>query len=391
MKRKILFILLAFLCVAANAKSKAKPLDDVIEEAAEKFIEKAEVGSKVFLGIFEATKKDGTKSAELENYVMNYLQSLIVDSGALDVSERAQLESLQAEIDYQQAGNVKDEEWAEMGRQDGAQYAIYGKGEWKANSYVITLKMTHVESAKIVVNYRGEVIGKDKELKRMMGKIEEEKPSKKKALLSKMTVGAIGGLHAESGKYGEHGDKVIKEITDNASNVYTVSDKGYNALTGGFFFNYRLRFGFGLETGAFFWNGGGEIVVTRGGDEQFYAEKYKLRAVDVPLALSFQFKLFRTSIKLQGGLNLAVPLESTFVFRGRGNGAKVDFSPERAVIPGFILGADYMIPIFRRAGLDFAVRYEKDFLPYEINYESEVLELFNRSSVNFMAGVYFIL
>ncbi len=393
MKKKILsifFIFLAF-CAFSKSKKKAVSLDEAIEEAANKFIEKADVGSKVFLGNFDALNADGTKSSELENYIMNSLQTLLVDSSSLDVSERAQLESIQAEINYQQAGNVKDEEWVELGRQDGAQYAIYGSGKWKSSTYEIILKMTHIETAKIAFNYRGEVDGRDKELRQMLSKVAQTEPKKSK-LAGKFTLALTGGFHGETGEHASWAEDNIFAVYQTENSNYSVKENQYDSLTGAFSINFKLGHGFGLESGVGFWNGGEEIIVSRNSTgDNFRAEKYKCSAVDVPLCASFQFKLFRTSIKLLGGMNFSLPLRATYVYRGLGAGDKVDFSPEKKIIPGLVLGFDYMIPVFRKIGLDFALRYEKDFLPYEINYESEVRELFTRSSVNIMAGLYCML
>lgn len=387
MKKYILSVLIVFFCVTAFAKSAAKSLDEVVSDAAEKFIEKAKDGTTVFLGDFNAQKADSTKSVELEKYVMGLLQQLLIDSDSLDVVERNQTEALERERNYQQTGNVRDEDWAELGAEFGAQYAVYGEGKWKSDTYVITLKMTNVETSKIVVSFRGEVSGKDKDLKSMLGKNEETTPTTKKKS-NKITMGLTGGIHLEKGKYAKNGEDIVDALSQNS--IYSAEDAGYNSLTGNFFFNYRLKYGFGLETGVGFWNGGGELIVKRN-DAPFYAEKYKCTALDVPIMANFQFKLFRTSLKFAGGVNLSVPLGCTYVYRGMGSGDKVDEYPEKVLIPGLALGIDYMIPVFKRVGLDFQMRYIKDFVPYEINYKSETIELFKRSGVNFTAGIFCVL
>ena len=404
MRKPIFAALLVFLCAGAFAKSKS--LDEVIADAAAKFSTK--IGDeKVNVRIDKIDTRDDNNNfcADLSSYVSRTLLVKLTDSDNIDVVERENDNIIEQERNYQQAGNVRDEDWAELGAEFGAQYSIYGDGKPKASGYVINLKMTSIETKKII-SFQGVVSLRDKDLRNMLSKAaaagagtsakKAKSATSRKMPAHPMTVAASGGLSMSSRLNGSYYDELRDKYSDKggqssiSSGMYHIQESEYVSLTGRAIFNYRLWHGFGVETGAELFNGGGEIIIERDGN-RFYAEKVKIVALDVPVCLSFQFKLFRTSLKTIAGLNLSVPLSCTYVYRGNGTGEKIDVHADSPVIPGFVFGVDYMIPLGRKFGLDFSFKFEGDFFPYSVELPSEKRELNARGSVGLMAGIYYML
>ncbi len=388
-KRFFIFIFLVFLCVDLSAKSKVKDLDEALDDAVVKLIAVAESGTqiKVAIGEIRTVRSNGSVCTALEEFIRDYVQDKIVNSGSIKVLERSQVDALAKERDYQQTGAVKDEDWAEIGAALGANYIIYGEGKWLASSYLIFLKIANVETQEIEKTARVEVSKQDKELKRMIGSADSpERQKKSKFTGDKIYLTANSSVYFGHSQCGDHGSDLIDDYESLTSANYSGDFKSYISLGGNILLNVKLFHGFGIETGIGLWNGGGELLIDREGD-LFYAEKYKLMGLETPIALSFQFKLFRTSLKLIAGANIFMPLNCTLVYRGNGTGDKQEVTLDKKFIPGFIAGADYIIPLGKYIYIDVAYRYEKDFTPLTIEYDSQSYEILNRSGSYLNAGI----
>ncbi|MDR2719001.1 MAG: hypothetical protein LBB89_13185 [Treponema sp.] len=149
------FMLLAvgfISCASSQASvSKAPSLDEVIQQAAGRIEERLDNGTKVALINVQSP------TAQFSEYVLNYLESILVNNGKLIVVDRANLDKIRQEQGFQLSGEVSDESAKAIGKMLGAGAIVTGTLINIGDSYRLTLKAINVETATVAVSYPADI------------------------------------------------------------------------------------------------------------------------------------------------------------------------------------------------------------------------------------------
>jgi len=149
------FILLAvcFIGCASNSAtaSKAPSLDEVIKQAAGKIEEHLDKGTKVALINVQSP------TSQFSEYVLTYLESILVNNGKLIVVDRANLDKIRQEQGFQLSGEVSDESAKTIGKLLGAGAIVTGTLINIGDSYRLTLKAINVETATVAASYPADI------------------------------------------------------------------------------------------------------------------------------------------------------------------------------------------------------------------------------------------
>lgn len=87
---------------------------------------------------------------QLSDYIIEELIGYIVNEGALTVVDRANLETIRQEMNFQLSGEVSDETAQSIGKKLGAQIIISGSITAVGNSYRLRIRAISVETAQII-------------------------------------------------------------------------------------------------------------------------------------------------------------------------------------------------------------------------------------------------
>jgi len=153
-KVKIIFLLLTLIfigCASSQSSSKTATLDDVIKQAAGKIEERLEKGTKVALINVQSP------TTQFSDYVLTYMESVLVNNGKLIVVDRANLDKIRREQGFQMSGEVSDESAKAIGKMLGAGAIITGTLINIGDSYRLTLKAINVETATVAASYPADI------------------------------------------------------------------------------------------------------------------------------------------------------------------------------------------------------------------------------------------
>lgn len=151
----LLFILLtmfSFGCTSSpSSVSKDPSLDEVIQQAAGRIEERLDKGTKVALINVQSP------TTQFSDYVLTYLESILVNNGKLIVVDRANLDKIRQEQGFQLSGEVSDESAKAIGKMIGAGAIITGTLINIGDSYRLTLKAINVETATVAASYPADI------------------------------------------------------------------------------------------------------------------------------------------------------------------------------------------------------------------------------------------
>jgi TolB-like protein len=126
-------------------------LDNAINGAVGEFSYGLKRGSKV------AVLAIRSNSARMSNYLIEELISAIVSQRFFTVVDRAQLDLIQQEMNFQMSGEVSDSSAQAIGKKLGAQAIVTGTFELIGNYYRFRVRVIEVESAAILSTYSANV------------------------------------------------------------------------------------------------------------------------------------------------------------------------------------------------------------------------------------------
>jgi curli biogenesis system outer membrane secretion channel CsgG len=106
--------------VAVSDVSSGKVLDTAIEEAAARIDNAFDAGTEI------ALISVSSPSAQFSEYVLSYLETVLVNNGKLAVVDRANLDKIRAEQGFQLSGDVSDESAKAIGQLLGAGAIVTG-------------------------------------------------------------------------------------------------------------------------------------------------------------------------------------------------------------------------------------------------------------------------
>jgi hypothetical protein len=131
--------------------SGGKSLDTAIEEAA------ARIDAAFAAGTEIALISVSSPSTQFSEYVLSYLETVLVNNGKLAVVDRTNLDKIRAEQGFQSAGDVSDESAMAIGQMLGAGAIVTGSLVNLGDAQRLNIKSINVETAKITASYAGDI------------------------------------------------------------------------------------------------------------------------------------------------------------------------------------------------------------------------------------------
>lgn len=142
---KNIFLCLLLLSVPVSVFSqKSVGIDDALENAVEYMNKRIQPNTKVVVLNFVSIWP------QLSNYVVEELMGHIVNDGNLTVVDRANLEAIRKEMDFQLSGEVSNESAQAIGQKLGAQSIISGSIDDVGSGIRLRIKILSVESAQVL-------------------------------------------------------------------------------------------------------------------------------------------------------------------------------------------------------------------------------------------------
>ena len=154
--------MLFLLAGAAVFAQNAQPLDEAVRNGVEDIEARLTRGSIVVVLNFRSP------SRRLSNYVLDEIMTEMVNNRRVTVVDRASLDHIRDEMDFQMSGDVSDASAQQIGQMLGAQFIISGQLEDMDTHYRMRLRAISVETAAIVVQPTFNVI-KDGQMATLMG------------------------------------------------------------------------------------------------------------------------------------------------------------------------------------------------------------------------------
>jgi len=126
-------------------------LDNAVNGAVDEFSKNLKKGSKIAILVMRCD------SARMSNYLIEELTSVFVNQRDFTVVDRAQLDLIQKEMNFQMSGEVSDSSMQEIGKKLGAQAIVTGTFEPVGNYYRFRVRVIQVETATILFIYSANV------------------------------------------------------------------------------------------------------------------------------------------------------------------------------------------------------------------------------------------
>ncbi len=147
MKRFIVFVGM-LLCAGSVF---ATELQEALKETAEQFSSSLRAKSVVaIIGIYSG-------NAELSDFMMDELTLHFIKLRKLTIADRANLEAIKKEMNFQLSGEVGDETMQQLGAKVGAETVIQGMLKQYGGIYTLTIRALNVKTAAISDMYRMDV------------------------------------------------------------------------------------------------------------------------------------------------------------------------------------------------------------------------------------------
>jgi hypothetical protein len=136
---------------AISSSSNGLALDTAIEQAAERIENAFESGTEI------ALVSVSSPSTQFSEYVLTYLETVLVNNGKLAVVDRSNLDRIREEQGFQLSGEVSDESAKAIGQLLGAGAIVTGGLVNLGDAYRLNLKAINVETARIGASYAGDI------------------------------------------------------------------------------------------------------------------------------------------------------------------------------------------------------------------------------------------
>lgn len=147
--KKMLASVATVLCTVAVF---AVDIETALQQTAEQFSTTIKRGTTIaIVGI-------SSESAELSNFMLDDLTMRFVQMKKLTVANRANLDAIKSEMNFQLSGEVSDDSIQQLGAMIGANVVVHGKLISIGNSYSLTMQALDVSSAEVVDMCRFSVV-----------------------------------------------------------------------------------------------------------------------------------------------------------------------------------------------------------------------------------------
>lgn len=139
--KKMLASVAAVLCTVAVS---AVDIETALQQTAEQFSTTIKRGTTIaIVGI-------SSESAELSNFMLDDLTMRFVQTKKLTVANRANLDAIKSEMNFQLSGEVSDDSIQQLGAMIGANVVVHGKLISIGSNYSLTMQALDVSSAEVV-------------------------------------------------------------------------------------------------------------------------------------------------------------------------------------------------------------------------------------------------
>lgn len=147
MKKTVLFI----VCLLAATGLFAVDINEALDTAAKQFSGSLKAGTTVaIVGIASDTEA-------MSEYLLDEMTIRIVQNRKLTVADRANLEAIKKEMNFQLSGEVSDATMKEIGAMVGADVVIHGNLNKIGDIFMLTLQALDVTKATVLDMYRKNV------------------------------------------------------------------------------------------------------------------------------------------------------------------------------------------------------------------------------------------
>jgi len=143
MKKIIIFYIVLFIPVFASAQS-AVTIDTALKQSSAYLNGRLQKGTKVVVLNFTS---DWPK---LSDYIIEELIGYIVNDGTLTVVDRANLETVRKELNFQLSGEVNDKTAQQIGKMLGAQTIVSGGITAIGSTYRLRVRAISVQTAEVL-------------------------------------------------------------------------------------------------------------------------------------------------------------------------------------------------------------------------------------------------
>ena len=146
-KNIVTFALMAFIINGISHADESVFLDNALKNAAISLSGRIREGTMVVVFGFNSPTK------ELSEYIMNGIIDHLIRENGMKVVERQNPELIRQEMEIQYSGDVSDEYIQSIGQQFGGETIITGSLVNQGETYLMRLRMIHVQTAQIISTY----------------------------------------------------------------------------------------------------------------------------------------------------------------------------------------------------------------------------------------------
>lgn len=366
---------LLFVCtfIFAAAATFAVDIGTALDQAAEQFSSTLQTGTTVaIVGIASDTD-------DMSEYMLDELTLRFVQQRRLTVANRANLDAIKQEMNFQLSGEVSDASMQEIGAMAGAETVIHGSLRKLGSAYILSLQALNVTTATVEDMYRATIDPNETTnlllLEGKENKIILSESSKLNDGTKKITVGLRGVLSMNAGT------SASEELPREYQNKLLVG--GGAALFGKY--NFTPTFGLQAEL-SIIGNNGLKYEIDFYDDMYGYVTgsmTYSYTSLDIPVLLSFDvISRERFCFTLFAGPYISFPTSKLKVSVEEGSVSGTDQGDiDSAVIFGLTGGVSSAFSLGKGA-IIADIRYNLDFIP--INVENT--NLFTRRFLAISAG-----
>lgn len=366
---------LLFVCafIFAAAATFAVDIGTALDQAAEQFSSTLRTGTTVaIVGIASDTD-------DMSEYMLDELTLRFVQQRRLTVANRANLDAIKQEMNFQLSGEVSDASMQEIGAMAGAETVIHGSLRKLGSAYILSLQALNVTTATVEDMYRATIEPNETTnlllLEGKENKIILSESSKLNDGTKKITVGLRGVLSMNAGT------STSEELPREYQNKLLVG--GGAALFGKY--NFTPTFGLQAEL-SIIGNNGLKYEIDFYDDMYGYVTgsmTYSYTSLDIPVLLSFDvISRERFCFTLFAGPYISFPTSKLKVSVEEGSVSGTDQGDiDSAVIFGLTGGVSSAFSLGKGA-IIADIRYNLDFIP--INVENT--NLFTRRFLAISAG-----
>lgn len=139
--KKIVAALIAAICVAALS---ATDIETALQQTADQF--SASIKKDTTIAIVGIS----SDSSEMSDFMLDDLTMRFVQARTLTVANRANLDAIKTEMNFQLSGEVSDESIQQLGAMVGAKVVVHGKLIPLGSAFNLTVQALNVETAAVI-------------------------------------------------------------------------------------------------------------------------------------------------------------------------------------------------------------------------------------------------